>query len=1013
MEEQTQTLAPAFSADEGASAVTTSFSLPNKIPDASWTSVSWSSDSDALKIEGYSWDDALTVTPTRRATDQVVTLTASISMSSTWNDASPTITKSFEIVIKADPEAAVAEQQALKEKVDKGFSTSALRALGTETPINADAVSADLQLPTTRDLGIDGADYTVSYTTNDDALRVNGYAAYCYRALPGEPSNKVSLTLTVTSKTNPDIKASKTVELSVEPLTDEEIQAELDLMAEAKKSYADALADGANLSALETNLHPFQKAYRDEDGKLSWAYEQADAYPGGIEAVEMPGAGEATGYRLFRSSRPDLIAHENLVLGSRPQYNTEVTISSLLSSKTYARYAEEYPDDVRFQALANQEVSATVVVRGTSGLDDPDAEKPIIATVSVVGPDAAGTQTYWVESLPTSSPAGATATDATLQAFESAGLTYDYSAGYLATITSPFTGEALGWDAETGAYWQLWINGSYAQVGASQLYLSQGDRVEWRYAADGETGLPERPDQPGTDDNQDWSNIGLAASSNVTKAPTPTQKVEEAWSVQLMDPSNFLPVSEPVVAGGNIFIAVDNRLLRLSASDQSVVGSVTLSSSIDYTCRPCLSQGVLYVPLSGGMVEAFSLPTLTRLWTSEPTSTADQTSCSLSVVQKDDVSMVLYGTAAFGSAGYSSGSYVALNAQTGERIWMASLDDAGYYWTGAAQVDNVIVVGDTAGRLHAIDAVTGQEQSTLSLGASISADVVTYNGSIVVVTRDGVLHKVRLTAQGELVLAAQQQVLGSCMAAPTIVGSVAVVCGSAVGGTNATALALVNLDTLEVEQTITCADGIVLPQGGSAASALVSTQSQGTYVYFTVNWAEEPDATWSHYARGGNVYVYRIGDSEAQLLYAPGVGNANYCDSHIVCDEDGNLYYLNDSGVLVKLVAKGAGTIDTPDSEDNSIAEETVVTQPVRNQNPDKTSAQTSQTTAQQASLARATEEAVPRIRLTTTSTAQEVTHTESLPLPIPLWALVGLTCSGIGLLVALVWPRRKREHES
>ena len=307
-----------------------------------------------------------------------------------------------------------------------------------------------------------------------------------------------------------------------------------------------------------------------------------------------------------------------------------------------------------------------VVVRGSSGLDDPNAQKPLLVTVSIVGPDASGTQTYWAQALPISCDAGATAADATLQALMSAGLTYNYSAGYLSSITSPYTGEALGWDAETNAYWQLWINDSYAQVGASQLYLSEGDRVEWRYAADGESGLPESPDQPGEDDEQNWSEIGTATSSNVTKAPTPTGKVEEAWSIELMDPSNFLPVSEPVVAGEKIFIAVGNRLMSLSADDRSVEASVSLSSWIDYTCRPCVSQGVLYVPLSGGVVEAYSLPTLTRLWTSEPTARADQSSCSLTIMEKDGMSIVVYGTAAFGSAGYSSGSCVALNAQTGK-----------------------------------------------------------------------------------------------------------------------------------------------------------------------------------------------------------------------------------------------------------------------------------------------------------------------------------------------------------
>ena len=55
LEEQAQKITLTFSEGESAEAVTSSFSLPTKVPGASWASVSWSSNSDALKITGYSW----------------------------------------------------------------------------------------------------------------------------------------------------------------------------------------------------------------------------------------------------------------------------------------------------------------------------------------------------------------------------------------------------------------------------------------------------------------------------------------------------------------------------------------------------------------------------------------------------------------------------------------------------------------------------------------------------------------------------------------------------------------------------------------------------------------------------------------------------------------------------------------------------------------------------------------------------------------------------------------------
>ena len=36
-------------------------------------------------------------------------------------------------------------------------------------------------------------------------------------------------------------------------------------------------------------------------------------------------------------------------------------------------------------------------------------------------------------------------------------------------------------DPKTGTYWQLWVNGQYAKVGASAYKLNSGDKVEWKY----------------------------------------------------------------------------------------------------------------------------------------------------------------------------------------------------------------------------------------------------------------------------------------------------------------------------------------------------------------------------------------------------------------------------------------------------------------------------------------------------------------------------------------------------
>ena len=130
-----------------------------------------------------------------------------------------------------------------------------------------------------------------------------------------------------------------------------------------------------------------------------------------------------------------------------------------------------------------------------------------------------------------------------------------------------------------------------------------------------------------------------------------------------------------------------------------------------------------------------------------------------------------------------------------------------------------------------------------------------------------------------------------------------------VGGQTATgsALVLYNLKTGKITM-VAAADGKALPAGlnGIAATPLVSVQGGKTYVYFTVNSADSKD--YVNYSAGGGVYRYTLGDAEATQIY-DAAGHYQYCDSPVIADASGNLYYINDSGTLFKLGAVESWTV--------------------------------------------------------------------------------------------------------
>lgn len=490
LDDAAEQVAISYAAGDSAESVTSNLTLPYRAGSKSKFEVSWkSSDGDVIWPSGYGWDD-YTGKVTRVSSDRTVTLTATVSFVS----GGPSDVKGahdFTVTVKGDPEKVAADKKALQEKVDAAFTYDNIKYSGTDAVANKDGLTADLQMPRTNTLNIDGKYYKVEYSASTDDITFNGYKGTVYQPLPGAEAAKTKITLTVTDKSNAEVTASKTLDFAIAPQDQDELDAELSLMEKAKAGYADAILNGQKANAVSADMHAFQKAYLDADGKLAWSYDKAttDSTSLGIVPVDLPGYDAMSGqdWRLFKSSNSSIVSAENLKV-TQPQYNTKVVVSSRLTSEKYARYAKRYPDNATYAKLANQDVSATLTVVGTSGQNSPE----VTATCSVIGVDAKGKQQTWAAASQYTLKNGSTAADLSEELFKQAGLKADYdpngSWGWvLNSITSPFDADrTLAYDHATGAYWQLFINGVAASVGAGSYSLEAGDSVVWCYSKYGD-----------------------------------------------------------------------------------------------------------------------------------------------------------------------------------------------------------------------------------------------------------------------------------------------------------------------------------------------------------------------------------------------------------------------------------------------------------------------------------------------------------------------------------------------
>lgn len=492
-------IAVGYAEGDSAESVTSNLTLPYRAGSKSKFEVEWkSSDGDAIWPSGYGWSDYAGKV-TRASSDREVTLTATVSFVS-GGPSGIEGAHDFTVTVKGDPEKVAADKKALQEKVDAAFTYDNIKYSGTDTVAENDGLTDDLQMPRTSTLGVDGKYYKVEYSASTDDVTFNGYKGTVFRPEAGKGAVSTKLTCTVTDKNNPEVTATKTLDFTVAPQDQADLDNELKLMEAAKAGYAEAILDGQDAAGVTANMHAFQKAYLDADGKLAWSYDKAttDAAGSGIVPVELEGYDDMSGqpWRLFKSSDTSVVSAENLLV-TRPEYNTKVTITSRLSSEKYARYAERYPDNPTYAKLANQDVSATVAIKGSTGLDDPNEGEAITVTTQVMGPDAEGNDTDWVPETEVTIPAGETMTAAALtkKVLEQHGMTCDDD---MYTISAkdgalPNGQTSLGSAQDSQGNWRWWvfyINGKQSNLLAVNYYVKAGDKIEWVFGDGSVSTLP-------------------------------------------------------------------------------------------------------------------------------------------------------------------------------------------------------------------------------------------------------------------------------------------------------------------------------------------------------------------------------------------------------------------------------------------------------------------------------------------------------------------------------------------
>lgn len=413
----------------------------------------------------------------------------------------------FDSSVTSEMQNALAEkyQGLLRDFVDK------------TKPVDLTAVSDDMQMPRPallEEKGIMSDSYNQKVTMvslTPDVLDFNGYHAMVYRPLPGEEPVEAKYVVTITTRSSGLLLARQEFSFTIQPFAQQELEGAAAFMTKALTGdvYWNGIKnENTDKTKVTSDLYPFAEICKNEDGTLKYVRGTVNMTFDGIEADDIPGWLDTEKYRCFRSSRPSVIENE-LLRVHQPEYNTTVTLDSVLTYTKYAQYWEKFgingTEETKerykdFAQFYKQPIHIDLTVIGEKNAVDPNENQTLTVKVKVDGYNKNGHTFTGISDFTFTGKANEdpTAWDAVKACLDSANYTYTGSGTYIKSITDA-AGNTLkekGDGKSSGWMFGLTLQGGTETLPKTTLdntYLKDGDTLRLFFT---DTYIPLDPTDP-------------------------------------------------------------------------------------------------------------------------------------------------------------------------------------------------------------------------------------------------------------------------------------------------------------------------------------------------------------------------------------------------------------------------------------------------------------------------------------------------------------------------------------
>lgn len=413
----------------------------------------------------------------------------------------------------------------------------------------------------------------------------------------------------------------------------------------------------------------------------------------------------------------------------------------------------------------------------------------------------------------------------------------------------------------------------------------------------------------GTEVNAYWHNfrnsdVNMALTD--AKTPVSAETTVLKWAKKLGTGWSASPSIQIIVDDALIVMSGNKNLYKLDLQTGEILQEcvMTAAPNFGYT-PPTYAEGLIFCPLSGGIIQAFDADTLESVWIFKD----EKGGQSLSPITYND-GCVYTG---FWNGENKDANYVCVNVSDGSLKWNKSVP-GGFYWAGSVVLGDAVIVGTDDGdsgysgdsKLYSLNKKDGSVISVLTLaGCGDQRSSIAYSeakGRIYFTAKNGYLCSAEVdVATGEVSDLLTSKQANQCTSTPVVYGDqVYFSCGSGVvvGSGGSGNFVVADADTLEQHYVMAMK---AYPQGSVLVSEAYLAETGKLYCY----------STYNGYPGGLTLIkvdptVNTAEGAELIEIFTPADEYQQYCITSPICGPDGTIYYKNDSGNVLAVGTNNA-----------------------------------------------------------------------------------------------------------